>query len=423
MSLTKVSYSMIQGDVINVFDYMTEAQIADITSNTGAIAVDVAVQAGIDASLAQKKILRLPAGVYRLEKTLNISSTNWLLGDGKDSTKLYCRHSSSCILASGWGGKIQGLGIYTFYDSSHGIQAGNNSRNCSIQDVYLDATAVGASCTAYGIYLYDNQGFSGGIEISTSYAIQFLCGIFMDGLNVNTNTWTTVSIYNFWTVGYPGPRAGSRGVYMSNRCNGIGTCMYGGTIEQFEYGIYVDDNSFGGVFNTDLEGNTYNSYLGDTFSGAINSAFGSSISRYRNGKAGVIWNNVDLTSGFGPRQENYYTPFYMVYTGDGAPQAIYFYRNAASITAGGALDANRVKFAIGMGQNGVNGIDTDPNNHYIEIGNRSIHFDSQSPATTGGKAWTKGSICYNSNATVGQPTGWMCTVAGTPGTWVAMANL
>ena len=426
MSLTKVSYSMIQGDIINVFDYMTEAQIADITSNTGAIAVDVAVQAGIDASLAQKKILRLPAGVYRLEKTLNISSTNWLLGDGKNSTYLHCRHSNSCIIASGWGGKIQGLGILTFYDSSHGIQAGNNSRNCSIQDVYLDATAVGASCTAYGIYLYDNQGFSGGLEISTSYAIQFLCGIFMDGAEVVNNTWTTVSIYNFWTTGYPGPRAGSRGIYMSNRCNGIGTCMYGGTIEQFEYGIYVDDNSYGGVFNTDLEGNTYDSYLGDTFSGAINSAFGSSISRFRNGKAGVIWNNVVLTSGFGPRQENYYTPSYMVYTGDGAPQAIYFYRNAASITGGGALDANRVKFAIGMGQSGASGSAVHPSTHYVQVSNSKLHWGNDIPsARTGSQlvAWIQGDICYNLSATVGQPIGWMCTVAGTPGTWVAMANL
>jgi hypothetical protein len=25
--------------------------------------------------------------------------------------------------------------------------------------------------------------------------------------------------------------------------------------------------------------------------------------------------------------------------------------------------------------------------------------------------------------TVGQPTGWLCTVSGTPGTWVAQANL
>jgi len=37
--------------------------------------------------------------------------------------------------------------------------------------------------------------------------------------------------------------------------------------------------------------------------------------------------------------------------------------------------------------------------------------------------WTRGDQVWNEEPTVGQPVGWMCTVAGTPGTWVAMANL
>jgi hypothetical protein len=41
--------------------------------------------------------------------------------------------------------------------------------------------------------------------------------------------------------------------------------------------------------------------------------------------------------------------------------------------------------------------------------------------TTG--SWTRGDVVMNQNPTIGQPTGWMCTVTGTPGTWVAMANL
>ena len=38
-------------------------------------------------------------------------------------------------------------------------------------------------------------------------------------------------------------------------------------------------------------------------------------------------------------------------------------------------------------------------------------------------SWTRGDTAWNEEPTVGQPVGWMCTVAGTPGTWVAMANL
>lgn len=37
--------------------------------------------------------------------------------------------------------------------------------------------------------------------------------------------------------------------------------------------------------------------------------------------------------------------------------------------------------------------------------------------------WGVGDIVWNSSPAVGQPKGWMCTVAGTPGTWVSMGNL
>lgn len=37
--------------------------------------------------------------------------------------------------------------------------------------------------------------------------------------------------------------------------------------------------------------------------------------------------------------------------------------------------------------------------------------------------WRRGDIVKNSTPTVGQPQGWVCTVAGTPGTWVSQGNL
>jgi hypothetical protein len=37
--------------------------------------------------------------------------------------------------------------------------------------------------------------------------------------------------------------------------------------------------------------------------------------------------------------------------------------------------------------------------------------------------WTAGTISFNNAPAVGQPIGWMCTVSGNPGTWVALANL
>lgn len=50
----------------------------------------------------------------------------------------------------------------------------------------------------------------------------------------------------------------------------------------------------------------------------------------------------------------------------------------------------------------------------------SITFDT-APPTRG--TWAQGSVRFNSVATVGHPKGWVCTVAGAPGTWVSMGNL
>jgi hypothetical protein len=44
-----------------------------------------------------------------------------------------------------------------------------------------------------------------------------------------------------------------------------------------------------------------------------------------------------------------------------------------------------------------------------------------SPPTSG--TWAKGSICYNATPSAGGTPGWVCTTAGTPGTWDAMASL
>lgn len=51
---------------------------------------------------------------------------------------------------------------------------------------------------------------------------------------------------------------------------------------------------------------------------------------------------------------------------------------------------------------------------------RNIYYSSAAPTT--GTA-LQGDIVYNYNAAVGASKGWVCTVGGTPGTWVSMGNL
>jgi hypothetical protein len=59
----------------------------------------------------------------------------------------------------------------------------------------------------------------------------------------------------------------------------------------------------------------------------------------------------------------------------------------------------------------------------------SIQYGSAGPTMSYGAAapssgtWVLGSVVKNSSPSVGQPKGWICTVAGTPGTWVSEGNL
>lgn len=50
----------------------------------------------------------------------------------------------------------------------------------------------------------------------------------------------------------------------------------------------------------------------------------------------------------------------------------------------------------------------------------AVAFGTAAPTT---KTWAVGDRVYNQSPAVGQPKSWVCTVAGTPGTWVSEGNL
>lgn len=377
----------------------------------------VAIQAAITQATATGQVLLINAGTYKTTSSLTITGGNWIIGEGKSTTIINYSGSSSAIIASGWGGKIQGLTVYTSDVASNGIEVGNTSRNCSINDVYIQLTGgsgVYAASTGSGIYLNAGTGFSGGITISTSYVLAYKYGVRMKGPTpLSGDTWTTVSMYNLWLAGNSaGIVTGSYGIYMDGGTNGIGTVMYGGTIEAYDYGIYVADNSFGGMFTTDMEGNNNQSYTGNAFIGSI-SAYNNvdSYSISRNGAGGVIWNRLQAKQGLSPKQESYYAPQYQAYT-TGSPQSVKWYCTNQSIIDGTVTDPYALKFAFGIGSGGGTGIIGDPDGHYLQVSDRTVHWNAVSPQTYSDKYWVKGSVCYNATPAVGQPTGWMCTVTG-----------
>jgi hypothetical protein len=67
----------------------------------------------------------------------------------------------------------------------------------------------------------------------------------------------------------------------------------------------------------------------------------------------------------------------------------------------------------------INGAGARLINFYGALG-RATTYGTAAP-TTG--AWRVGDRVYNQSPAVGQPKSWVCTVAGTPGTWVSEGNL
>lgn len=56
----------------------------------------------------------------------------------------------------------------------------------------------------------------------------------------------------------------------------------------------------------------------------------------------------------------------------------------------------------------------------LEVVEKRVYTDSAAPTTGHRKV---GDRCYNSSPAVGQPTSWVCTVAGWPGTWLIENSL
>ena len=108
MSLTKVSYSMITGDIVNVFDFMTTAMITDVQARTGTIDTAAAIQAAIDSLGTTGGVVRLPKGKYLTNAQISLKQGVSLIGDGQIGgpsatdegiTTIYAAHTGAAALS------------------------------------------------------------------------------------------------------------------------------------------------------------------------------------------------------------------------------------------------------------------------------------------------------------------------------------
>jgi hypothetical protein len=79
VALTKINYNQIKGSCINAFDYMSAAQIADITSFTGSVDCTAALDLAF-ANVGQQVFL--PAGLYLVSTNLASPTCGGIFGEG-----------------------------------------------------------------------------------------------------------------------------------------------------------------------------------------------------------------------------------------------------------------------------------------------------------------------------------------------------
>lgn len=159
MALTKTSYSMVQGAPINVLDYMTPNEIADVVGNVGNIDVSAKIRLALDyaATLPAGAQVIFPAGTYYVPTTIFIPTQVGLSMVGFGATLKGAGEAVGTIFETGaqdfstggttnWGfdetylHRKQIIDGFTFIDCEYGIRAFNMLEGCVIQHNRANAT-------------------------------------------------------------------------------------------------------------------------------------------------------------------------------------------------------------------------------------------------------------------------------------------
>jgi hypothetical protein len=261
MALTKVSFSMIEGALVNVLDYGASSS-ATAAVNTAAFiaALDAAKSSssGIDQNGNPGGTVFIPRGRYLLNPD-QIIIPEWvnLKGAGKSATMLVAATAGTTLIRMGTAAvptyrtsisgltiygaslNITGLSIFASYWMSDDIEV----TNCNYHGIYLYSSYTGKAYNTYVSYC----------STSASYA-----GIFMSGVS----TGSGVNDVNF----YGGSLQYCFDAVRIANCNGV--WFDGMSVQSSKRNCFVIDASSFGVSGITVR-NCYFEANSDTTAGAI----------------------------------------------------------------------------------------------------------------------------------------------------------
>ena len=246
MSLTKVSYSMINGSPANVFDFMTPAQILAVQAGTSTEDLSAVFEQAINTS----RRVRVPKGTYKCN--IQIDSKTIIEGDGSQSTIL--KPYDDAVATMTYTFTAQQTPIYAFWDyhsEIHGIGFFANSSKVGVGFTF------GATIPANYVTndeLANNVKFFGCRFFQLDKGIQFPFG------NIGTEIYSCGFSSNRYGVYTLNNKFGN-GMHAGNKY------FYGGEFSNNDCALYVNDTAQGGgaagieFFGTIMEFNQIAAYV------------------------------------------------------------------------------------------------------------------------------------------------------------------
>jgi Pectate lyase superfamily protein len=459
MSLTKVSYSMITGAPVNVMDYGAKGN--GTTDDTAAI------QAAINACASVGNTVYLPAGTYKITSALSMITGVNLMGAGDTETIIQANACDGIHYAyvSAFNNstisdlQIQGVNAAAYIGINQPFTSSylNEIHGLTIRNVFVTYFNIGIQLTDMWDSLIDNcwiQYCNNGIYLYGADIVTNICntkiiaaggagsgslgyGVYVNGYTFSSTGYRrpeTVRINQGTIYGFPTGLMFADSLYVNVEQIDIQATITGISTSTVDTVLNIKDNYIEIDSATALQGiwlqplnseplrivNIEGNYFISTSTNVntVGIQIGAASTQY------AWYNNI-----YG----NFFTGFnlYDIYFPDGAGKT---YINANRLSSTSVSYSIHVSSVYGapiniFNNNCAKGIDLYTPDFtsgnvvlFNNVENGVFQSLKQSAAPTTG-TWRVTDTVMNSAPTVGQPKGWVCTVAGTPGTWVSLGNL
>jgi hypothetical protein len=456
MSLTKVSYSMIQGAVANIMD---DGAVADYNENTPGLGTDnsAAIQAAVNAVDARSGngAVYIPAGAYRILTAISVPYGVSIFGEGGTASVLHAEGCNALNFTS------FGYSIGSMFYEDFGLTAATGTNFAAVQSINNPTSVTQDGLNFNRVRFYGwNQCFILASTVNTAIS---------NCRAENINNFVTLSQGNGQTVIVKITNnnvvyaAGGRGTGSAYAINMLNTTGFTETVHIFQNSIYgfqicvnVDEATYITIDSNDLSAsvkaiafvtpaggyNICNNYIEVSGSGTgiFGAAQGSETPETRTN----IQDNYFIgtaTAAIGIQLDTAVATFQWnadirdnTFFGF-ATNDILFYGSGKSIIDNNRCMSTAPTNSIFIGE--VLGSPVILTNNFLRkalyidvladftngklillnnVESNSFQSTHQSAAPSTG-TWRVGDIVYNNAPAAAGYVGFVCRIAGTPGTW------